>query len=103
MKIYFLFVVKTSKGLSFSVLFLEGTGAIKEPRWGDIDDHNVIITTLASARMLWKFYQDKRLRFTHILIDEAAQALEPECVSPLVMADGNTKIVLAGDHKQVDV
>jgi superfamily I DNA and/or RNA helicase len=51
--------------------------------------------------MLWKFYQDGRLRFTHILIDEAAQALEPECVTPLVMADGNTKIVLAGDHKQV--
>jgi superfamily I DNA and/or RNA helicase len=51
--------------------------------------------------MLWKFYQDGRLRFTHILIDEAAQALEPECVTPLAMADGNTKIVLAGDHMQV--
>ena len=51
--------------------------------------------------MLWKFYQDGRLRFTHILIDEAAQALEPECVTPLVMVDRNTKIVLAGDHKQV--
>ena len=85
------------------VLCVEETGAVKEPRWGDIDGHNVIITTLASARMLWKFYQDGRLRFTHILIDEAAQALEPECVTPLVMADGNTKIVLAGDHKQVDV
>ena len=99
----FICVVKTNKSLFFFVFFLEGTGAIKEPRWGDIEDHNVIITTLASARMLWKFYQDKRLRFTHILIDEAAQALEPECVTPLVMADGNTKIVLAGDHKQVNV
>ncbi len=61
----------------------------------------MIITTLSSARMLWKFYQDGRLRFTHILIDEAAQALEPECLTPLVMADGNTKIAFAGDHKQV--
>ena len=74
---------------------------IKEPTWNEICDRNVIITTLATARMLWKFYQDGRLRFTHILIDEAAQALEPECVTPLVMADAETKVVLAGDHKQV--
>ena len=74
---------------------------IKEPTWNEIRDRNVIITTLATARMLWKFYQDGRLRFTHILIDEAAQALEPECVTPLVMADATTKVVLAGDHKQV--
>ena len=79
----------------------ERTQVVREPTWNKIRGHNVIITTLASARMLWKFYQDGRLRFTHILIDEAAQALEPECVTPLVMADGKTKIVLAGDHKQV--
>ena len=56
---------------------------------------------MTTARKLWKFYQDGRLRFTHTLIDEAAQALEPECVTPLVMADEHTKIVLAGDHMQV--
>ena len=81
--------------------FLETTNAIREPTWEEIRDHNVVITTLVSARMLWKFYQDERLRFTHILIDEAAQALEPECITPLVMADKKTKIVLAGDHRQV--
>jgi superfamily I DNA and/or RNA helicase len=69
--------------------------------WMDIHEHNVIITTLATARMLWKFHRDGKLHFTHILIDEAAQALEPECLTPLVMADEGTKIVLAGDHKQV--
>ena len=82
-------------------VFSESTNVIKEPIWIDIRDHNVIITTLATARMLWKFYQDGKLHFTHILIDEAAQALEPECLTPLVMADEKTKIVLAGDHKQV--
>ena len=85
------------------MIFL-GNGSRKKfrkPTCNDVCEHNVIITTLATARMLWKFYQDGRLRFTHILIDEAAQALEPECVIPLVMADKNTKIVLAGDHKQV--
>ena len=56
-----------------------------------------------TARILWEFCQDGRLRFSHILIDEAAQAQEPECVTPLVMADENTKIVLAGDHKQVNL
>ena len=83
------------------LLVLETTNSFKKPRWHEIRDRNVIITTLSSARMLWKFYQDGKLRFTHILIDEAAQALEPECLTPLAMADEKTRIVLAGDHMQV--
>lgn len=39
--------------------------------------------------------------FTHIFIDEAAQAMEVEAIVPLVFADENTRIVLAGDHMQV--
>ena len=39
--------------------------------------------------------------FTHILIDEAAQALEPETLTPLVFAGPNTKVVFTGDHMQV--
>ncbi|XP_028391336.1 uncharacterized protein LOC114516141 isoform X3 [Dendronephthya gigantea] len=80
---------------------IEETNVIQKPTWNVIRDHNVIITTLATARVLWEYYQDGKLRFTHILVDEAAQALEPECLIPLVMADENTKIVLAGDHKQM--
>ena len=68
--------------------------------WHEIRDHNVLITTLSTSRMLWKFCKDG-LRFTHIMIDEAAQAMEPECIAPLVMADDKTKIVLAGDQMQV--
>ncbi|XP_028391332.1 LOW QUALITY PROTEIN: uncharacterized protein LOC114516140 [Dendronephthya gigantea] len=79
----------------------EETNEIREPTLIDIRDNNVIITTLATARLLWKFYQDKKFCFTHILIDEAAQALEPESLTPFVMADENTKIVLAGDHQQM--
>ena len=39
--------------------------------------------------------------FTHILLDEAAQAREPEAVAPLCMANMDTKIVIAGDDQQV--
>ena len=39
--------------------------------------------------------------FTHILIDEGAQTREPEALSPFLMANKNTRIVIAGDHQQV--
>lgn len=39
--------------------------------------------------------------FTHILLDEGAQSREPESIAPLCLADKNTQIIIAGDHKQV--
>lgn len=39
--------------------------------------------------------------FTHILLDEAAQAIECEAIMPLALANEKTRIVLAGDHMQV--
>ena len=96
----FLFLTRIHS-LMLSIFFPEKSNKIREPTFIDIRDSNVIITTLATARVLWKFYQDGKLRFTHILVDQAALALEPECLTPLVMADENTKIVLAGDHQQV--
>lgn len=39
--------------------------------------------------------------FTHILLDEAAQAIECEAIMPLSLANERTRIVLAGDHMQV--
>lgn len=39
--------------------------------------------------------------FTHVLIDEGAQTREPEALSPLLMVNQNTRIVIAGDHHQV--
>jgi hypothetical protein len=34
-------------------------------------------------------------------VDEAAQALEAECLIPLSLAGSHTKIILSGDHMQV--
>lgn len=45
-------------------------------------------------------YPSKGL-FTHILLDEAAQAMECETIMPLALASKGTRIVLAGDHMQV--
>ena len=65
----------------------------------DYSVYNLIITTLLTApRILRKV---RRGFFTHILVDEAAQAREPEVVAALALANRDTKIVLAGDHLQV--
>jgi len=34
-------------------------------------------------------------------LDEAAQAMESEAITPLLFAGPKTKVVLAGDHMQV--
>jgi helicase MOV-10 len=43
----------------------------------------------------------QRTHFTHIFVDEAGEALEPETLIPLYLANENTSIVLAGDHLQL--
>lgn len=39
--------------------------------------------------------------FTHILIDEAAQAMECEALTPMALVRPDTRIVLAGDYMQL--
>ena len=59
----------------------------------------VIVTTFLTALNIGNLFGDDF--FTHILLDEGAQVREPEAVAPLCMANSNTKIVIAGDSKQV--
>ena len=59
----------------------------------------LMVTTLAISLHLKHLV--KPGHFTHILMDEGAQAREPEAIAPLTFADENTKIIIAGDHKQV--
>ncbi|XP_051045069.1 RNA helicase Mov10l1 [Phodopus roborovskii] len=61
----------------------------------------IIITTCSSAGL---FYQiGVRVGyFTHVFVDEAGQASEPECLIPLgLISDVNGQIVLAGDPMQL--
>ena len=59
----------------------------------------LVITTFMIALQLPEFFEPGF--FTHILIDEGAQAREPECIAPLSLANKTTRIIIAGDSKQV--
>ena len=67
--------------------------------------HRVIVATLGTAkylsRSLAEFPASREDLFTHIFIDEAAQALAPEILQPLTLAGPDTRIVLAGDPMQL--
>ena len=66
----------------------------------DLEDADIIICTLSTSRTVSELLSPGH--FTHILLDEAAQALETEAIIPLVLADTGTRVVLAGDHMQME-
>ncbi|XP_020604461.1 helicase with zinc finger domain 2-like isoform X3 [Orbicella faveolata] len=70
------------------------------PTRDDVIRHRVVITTLAMSKHLIELQLNHGF-FTHILVDEAAQALEPEALIPLALAGPNTKVVFTGDHMQM--
>lgn len=70
------------------------------PTLEDILKHRIVVVTLSISMYLSTMGLPKG-HFTHILLDEAAQAMECEAIMPLALADQNTRIVLAGDHMQL--
>ncbi|KAA0196630.1 hypothetical protein HAZT_HAZT002454 [Hyalella azteca] len=70
------------------------------PTQEQVLQHRVVVTTLNTSRCLFDLGLD-RGSFTHILVDEAAQAMECEAITPLVLAGPNTRVVLAGDYMQL--
>ncbi|XP_050588484.1 probable helicase with zinc finger domain [Bombus affinis] len=69
----------------------------RNPTEEDLKDCGLIVTTLATSSSLTSL----NLSFTHIVIDEAAQALECEVLIPLALATPQTRLVLAGDQMQL--
>lgn len=65
----------------------------------------ILITTYFSSLQVANMLSSKEFcfRFTHILLDEAAQVREPEAIAALSLGDENTKVVIAGDSKQVRI
>ncbi|CAG06126.1 unnamed protein product, partial [Tetraodon nigroviridis] len=70
------------------------------PTKEDILRHRVVVVTLSTSQYLCQLDLEPGL-FTHILLDEAAQAMECETIMPFALASKSTRIVLAGDHMQL--
>ncbi|XP_053430248.1 helicase with zinc finger domain 2 isoform X2 [Nycticebus coucang] len=71
--------------------------AFRPPTDAELVQHRVVVSTTSQAREL----RVPAGFFSHILIDEAAQMLECEALTPLAYASPSTRVVLAGDHMQV--
>ena len=89
----------SDKVLQYCLLDLD-TGKFAIPSKEVLKSHRVVVTTLVTAASLAKLDLPPGF-FTHIFIDEAAQAMEVETIIPLCLAGRNTQLVLAGDHLQV--
>ena len=80
-----------------------GIMLMRDVRPADIAKKRVVVTTFLTATNLRQkeIKHQQNLHFTHILIDEGAQAREPESLGALAVVKEDTKIVIVGDHKQV--
>lgn len=76
---------------------MKDNGTFRDPTDEDLRNCGLIVTTLATASSLTCL----NLSFTHIVIDEAAQALECEVLIPLSLAGRRTRLILAGDQMQL--
>ncbi|KAG8234114.1 hypothetical protein J437_LFUL010961 [Ladona fulva] len=82
---------------------IESSGGVRTfrvPTLEDVVKHRVIVVTLSISMYLASLGLPKG-HFTHILLDEAAQAMECEAIMPLALATDSTRVVLAGDHMQL--
>ncbi|KAK1885897.1 putative helicase with zinc finger domain [Dissostichus eleginoides] len=70
------------------------------PTKEDIIRHRVVVVTLSTSQYLCQLDLEPGF-FSHILLDEAAQAMECETIMPFALATRTTRIVLAGDHMQL--
>ncbi|KDQ06709.1 hypothetical protein BOTBODRAFT_121128 [Botryobasidium botryosum FD-172 SS1] len=77
-------------------------GVFAVPRGNDpLGAYRVIVSTCVSADVPFGIGMELG-HFSHIFIDEAGQALEPEVMIPIkTIADHRTNIILSGDPKQL--
>ena len=61
----------------------------------------IVISTYMMSIKVGNILSSQNCVFTHILLDEAAQVREPEAIASLCAANTSTKVVIAGDTKQV--
>ncbi|XP_070570215.1 3'-5' exoribonuclease HELZ2-like [Ptychodera flava] len=79
-----------------------GIQSVRMPTTDDaaeIKKYSVVVTTLSTSLLLHNIGLEGH--FTHIFVDEAGQALEVDVITPVTLAGKTTKVILAGDHKQM--
>ena len=74
--------------------------AFRLPTRDEVLKHRVVVSTLGMSRAVFDMELHRGF-FSHILVDEAAQALETEVLAPITLAGNDTKVVFTGDHMQV--
>ncbi|KAI4471147.1 dna2/nam7 helicase family [Holotrichia oblita] len=85
----------------YCLIDLNGSNrSFRIPTIEDITKHRIVVVTLSISMYLSTLGLPRGF-FTHILLDEAAQAMECEAIMPLGLANESTRIVLAGDHMQL--
>ncbi|XP_067934309.1 probable helicase with zinc finger domain [Watersipora subatra] len=82
-------------------LFDHVSQSFRDPVMSDLQGVRVVIVTLSSCYSLLRLQLPKGF-FTHIMVDEAAQAKEVDTIIPFTLAGPNTKIIMAGDHMQMN-
>lgn len=93
--------VKTVHPVVHQYCLISSTHAtFQMPQKEDVIRHRVVVVTLSTSQYLCQLDLEPGF-FTHILLDEAAQAMECETIMPLALATKTTRIVLAGDHMQL--
>ncbi|KIK60713.1 hypothetical protein GYMLUDRAFT_998794 [Collybiopsis luxurians FD-317 M1] len=81
--------------------YKNANGHFSVPSMSDMLRFRVIVTTCVSASIM-KGIGMPRGHFSHIFVDEAGQATEPEVMIGIKsMADNSTNVVLSGDPKQL--
>ncbi|KAH6909394.1 RNA helicase [Coprinopsis sp. MPI-PUGE-AT-0042] len=82
-------------------VFINPDGYFSVPSMETMKSFRVIVATCVAASMVSGIGMT-RGHFSHIFIDEAGQATEPEAIISInTMADPSTNIVLSGDPKQL--
>ncbi|XP_039272758.2 3'-5' exoribonuclease HELZ2-like [Styela clava] len=77
-------------------------GTFYYPSLKELRKFKLVITTFSAVMALGIETGLEGNVFTHIFLDEASQAMEAEVIMPLTLASlENTRVVIAGDHKQV--
>jgi len=81
-------------------LYDEENKIFRTPKLAEVQGYRLIVCTFDNSSVLWGIGCPKGT-FSHIIMDEAANALEARALIPLQLADESTVIVAAGDDRQI--